>query len=125
MEDNERKTLSLLKNLKNEEMSVLNGFKGFVDPGVEINYSRLEISSSAYEALLFRYQRIRILKSLILELDQPAQRLFIERYMENKSTKAVTNILNISPATYWRYHKEGLTLITTLFLAKLRENERK
>ena len=76
----------------------------------KIKRSRKECASilSSYESLTERLQNIQDIKSAISGLPQPEQRLFIERYLEGKSVKEIVILMNISPATYWRFHKSGM-----------------
>ena len=86
----------------------------------KINRSRKECASilCSYESLTERIRDVQDIKSAILGLPQPEQRLFIERYLEEKPVKEIVIIMNISPATYWRFHKSGMEKLCSTFESK-------
>lgn len=77
----------------------------------KIDRSHKECASilASYETLTKRLQNIQDIKSAISGLPQPEQRLFIERYLEEKPVKEIVSTMSISPATYWRFHKRGMS----------------
>ena len=76
----------------------------------KIEHSHKECASilTSYDILTQRLNTIQNVKAAISGLPQPEQRLFIERYLEEKPVKEIVSTMNISPATYWRFHKRGM-----------------
>lgn len=77
--------------------------------------SECETLSSHYEELLERSKEVQTIKKAILELEQPAQIVLFERYLEGKTVKQSLKSICVSEATYWRVHRRGLLLLLSSF----------
>ena len=74
-----------------------------------------ETLSSYYKDLLNRSLDTQAIKKAIMELEQPAQLVLFERYLEGKTVKQSLKSICVSEATYWRVHRRGLFLLLSSF----------
>jgi len=70
-----------------------------------------ETLSSYYKELLERSLEAQAIKKAIMELEQPAQLVLFERYLEGKTVKQSLKSICVSEATYWRVHRRGIYLL--------------